>query len=82
MFARYSDAAREFDRDRIVFTGLPGVVRDFEANLELNYMYQLIPGWTVQPVVTYVWHPSGKAALTPATSHNATVIGLRSMWQY
>jgi porin len=82
MFARYSDAAREFDRDRIAFTGLPGVVRDFEANLELNYTFQIISGWVVQPILTYVWHPSGKAAISPETSRNATVIGLRSMWQY
>ena len=82
MFARFSDAARAFDRDVIAFTGLPGVVRDFEANLEINYMYQIIPGWTVQPVFTYVWHPSGKAAISPETSHNATVVGFRSVWQY
>jgi porin len=82
MFARYSDAARAFDRDLTAFTGAPGTVRSFEANLELNYTYQVIPGWNVQPILTYVWHPSGLAALSPETAHNATVIGLRSMWQY
>jgi porin len=82
MYAQYSNAARAFDRDLTAFTGAPGVVRDFEANLEVNYTYQVIPGWTVQPVFTYVWHPSGEAARSPETAHNATVIGFRSMWQY
>jgi porin len=76
MYSRFSSSLRAFDRDQIAITGLPGVVRDFEANLEVNYMFQIIPGWTVQPVATYVWHPSGDA------SRNATVIGARSIWNY
>jgi len=55
---------------------VPGVVRDFEANLEFTYQAQIIPGWTVQPVVTRVWHPNGDA------SRNALVTGIRSVWRY
>jgi len=76
MYSRFSSGARAFDRDQIAFTGLPGVVRDFEANLELTYVAQIIPGLTMQPVLTYVWHPSGDA------SRNATVTGFRSIWLY
>jgi porin len=76
IYARFSDGARAFDRDNIAFTGLPGVVRDFEANLEFTYQAQIIPGWTVQPVVTHVWHPNGDA------SRNALVTGVRSIWRY
>ena len=76
IYARFSDKARAFDRDMIAFTGLPGVVRDFEANLEFTYQAQIIPGWTVQPVVTRVWHPNGDA------SRNALVTGVRSVWRY
>ena len=76
MYARYSDSLRAFDRDQIVLTGIPGVVRDYEANLELTYQAQIVPGWTVQPVVTRVWHPSGDASL------NAWVAGVRSQWRY
>ena len=36
-----------------------GVVRDYETNLELTYVAQIVPGWTVQPVLTHIWHPSG-----------------------
>ncbi|QCK85514.1 carbohydrate porin [Phreatobacter aquaticus] len=73
IYARYSDAARAFDRDVIAQTGIPGVVRDYEANLELTYQAQMTSGWTMQPVLTYVWHPSGDAR------RNAVVTGVRSM---
>jgi porin len=76
IYARFSDAVRDFDRDRINFTGLPGVVRDYEANLEMSYVVQIIPGWTVQPMLTFVWHPNGDA------SRDATITGLRSIWHY
>jgi porin len=75
IYARFSYSVRAFDRDRIAF-GIPGFVRDYEANLEFTYLAQIIPGWTVQPVVTYVWHPSGNPGRT------ALVTGVRSIWQY
>jgi porin len=76
MYARFSDGVRASDRDWIALSGIPGVVRDFEANLELTYQAQIIPGWTVQPVVTFIWHPSGDA------SRNATITGVRSIWLF
>jgi hypothetical protein len=39
-------------------------------------MAQIVPGWTVQPVLTRVWHPNGDA------SRNALVTGARSVWRY
>jgi len=51
-------------------------IRDHETNLELTYMAQMVPGWIVQPSLTFVWHPSSNAA------RNATVAGLRSMVRY
>jgi len=76
MYARFSDGIRGFDLDQINLSGLPGAVRDYEANLELTYVAEIIPGWTVQPVVTRIWHPSGDA------SRNALVTGVRSIWRY
>lgn len=76
IYARFSDALRAFDRDVIAVKGAPGVVRDFEANLEINYTAQIVPGWVVQPVLTRVWHPAGNA------SRNALVTGVRSLWQF
>ncbi|NVN87781.1 MAG: carbohydrate porin [Rhodopseudomonas sp.] len=75
MYARFSDSVRSFDLDRIL-SGTPGFVRDFEANLELSYSATMVPGWTMQPVLTYVWHPAGDA------SRNAIVTGVRSIWLF
>jgi porin len=76
MYSRFSNSVRGFDQDQIYFTGVPGVVRDFEANLELTYVARIVPGWTMQPVLTYVWHPDGNRA------RNATVTGMRSIWRF
>jgi porin len=76
LYARFSDSVRAFDRDTVTFTGTPTPIRDYETNLELTYQAQIVPGWTVQPTVTFVWHPSGDA------SRNATVAGVRSLWRY
>jgi porin len=76
IYAKFSDSIRAFDRDTVLFTGVPGPIRDYEANLELTYMAQIIPGWTVQPNLQFIWHPSGDA------TRNATVVGARSQWRY
>jgi porin len=77
IYSRYSGNVRGNERDEIAFTGAPVVIQDFEANLELTYLAQVVPGWTVQPVLTYVWHPDGGAS-----SANALVIGVRSIWHF
>ena len=46
---------------------------DYETNLELTYVAQVVPGWTVQPVYTSIWHPSGQPG------HDAQVFGARSI---
>ena len=76
MYSRFSGAARAFSQDLFAFTGEPGPALDFETNLELTYVAQVIPGWTVQPDFQYIWHPSGDASL------NAMVIGARSIWRF
>jgi porin len=76
IYARFSNSVRAFERDQLLFSGVPGVVRDFEANLELTYQAQIVPGWLVQPVLTFIWHPDGDA------TKNALVTGVRSIWRY
>jgi porin len=76
MYTRFSDSIREFDRQTILFTGEPGPIRDYEANLEFTYTAQVVPGWTVQPALTRVWHPNGDK------SRNAIVGGARSIWRF
>jgi len=75
IYAKFSDSVRAFDQDKVLFTGV-GPIRDYETNLELTYVAQIVPGWTVQPNLQFIWHPSGDA------SKNATVIGARSLWRY
>lgn len=77
IYSRYSDRVADADRDLVTLTGDQSrPVRDFEANIELTYQAQIIPGWTVQPVVAHVWHPSGDS------TRDATVVGVRSLWRY
>ena len=79
IYARFSDGVRGFDKDQIAFTGLPLAVRDYELNLELTYVAQIIPGWTIQPDFQYIWHPT--AGDQPSARH-AAVVGVRSIWRY
>jgi porin len=56
--------------------GVPGQYPDYETNLELTYVAQIVPGFTVQPVYTFIWHPSGQPG------HDAQVFGVRSILRY
>lgn len=76
IYSRYSDQLADYDRDRAALTGTPFAVQDFEANIELDYLYQIIPGWTVQPDLQYVWHPSGDP------DRHAVVVGARTALRY
>ncbi len=76
IYARFSDSVRAFDQDQINFGTIPGPVRDYETNLELTYVAQIIPGWIVQPNFQFIWHPSGQAG------HDAKVMGIRSMLKF
>jgi porin len=73
VYSRFSGGARAFDQDTIDFSGVPGVVRDYEANFELTYAAQIVPGWTVQPEFQYIRHPNGVAG------RDAKVLGIRSV---
>jgi porin len=76
IYAKFSKNVRGFDQDQILFTGTPGPIQDYETNLELTYVAQIVPGWTVQPNLQFVWHPDGNA------TKNATVVGFRSLLRY
>lgn len=76
MYARFPSTVRAFDRDLVFLAGATGPIRDHEANIEFTYSAQLTPGWSLQPVLTFVRHPSGDA------SRNATVTGVRSVLRF
>jgi porin len=44
IYSRYSDRVQASDRDTVRLTGADAPVRDFEANLELTYSAQIVPG--------------------------------------
>ena len=76
IYARFSNSVTAFDRDTALYTGGPVVIRDSETNLELTYLAQVVPGWTVQPTLQFIWHPNGDA------TRNAVVVGARSLIRY
>jgi porin len=78
IYSRFSNSVRAFDQDQINFGTLTTPVRDYEMNLEFNYTAQIIKGWVVQPVYTYIWHPSGTGVRYP----DAQVVGVRSIIRY
>jgi porin len=82
-YGRIGDAARRLDQDKILFTGTPGIVRNYEAVLELSYWAHIAPWWVLQPDLQLILHPGGHIAAAPpapATQPipNALVLGLRS----
>jgi len=78
IYAHFSNAVQAFDADQIAFGGLITPPRDYEANFEFSYVAQVVPGWTVQPVFTYVAHPSGTGVRYP----DAKVLGVRSVMKF
>ena len=78
IYSRFSNSVRAFDQDRINLGTLSTPPRDYEMNLEFTYVAEIIKGWVVQPVYTYIWHPSGTGIRYP----DAHVAGVRSIIRY
>lgn len=78
-YSRISPVASDFDRD----AGEPAV-RDYEAVLEISYAAELLPGFTVQPDLQYVWHPGGHATdpAEKSATADALVVGVRGGIEY
>ena len=79
-YAHISDAAHDFD----VYNA--NVARDYEAVIEATYQAQIVPGWSVQPNVQYIFHPGGHTAnaYSPvgAPIKDALVVGVRTSIKY
>lgn len=78
IYSRFSNSVRAFDQEQISFGTLTTPPRDYEINLEFTYVAQILKGWVVQPVYTYIWHPSGTGIRYP----DAHVVGVRSIIRY
>lgn len=85
IYARLSDRAGALDHDRIAFSGAIQPVRDYEMVLEISYQAQIRPGWLVQPIFQYVFHPGGNvpdAAMPERAVRSGALFGLRSTIAY
>jgi len=72
--------------DQRLFTGIASPVRSSEAQIEVTYQAQIVPGWTLQPDFQYVFRPGGNVANprepNGAVARNAAIFGLRSAIRY
>jgi porin len=75
-FGNISTDASRADR----LAGPPTPVRDYEAVIELSYKAAIVPGWSVQPDLQYIFHPGGnvESPIRPEPIPNALVLGLRT----
>lgn len=86
IYSRISDNVRGLDRDTTVYSGIAQPIRDYELTLELSYLVQIRPGWTLQPDFQYIIHPGGRLPhpdpSVDGALKNAMVFGLRSVIKY
>jgi porin len=78
IYSRFAERVRAFDQDQVTFGTIASPPRDYEANLELTYNAQIVPGWTLQPDFQYIWHPSGRGIRYP----DARIFGLRTIVKF
>ena len=72
-YGKISNALRGFERES------GGLVQDYEAMIEVTYQAALMPGWTIQPDIQYIFHPGGNIAdANGLPTKNALVLGVRT----
>lgn len=69
------------DRDALAIGGPPMIIRDSETVIELSYIAQLTPWWTLQPDLQYILQPGGNVPNPDNPDRrieDALVVGLRT----
>lgn len=61
--SKISPDATAADRDQFVFNGLAWPIRRSETVLEVSYIAQVTPWWTVQPDFQVIWKPGGNVPI-------------------
>jgi porin len=77
--AAYGNISADVARaDRLADPAIP--VRNYEAVIELSYKARVVPGWTVQPDLQYLFNPGGNVPNPNGTGTipNALVLGMRT----
>ena len=86
LWSEISSQARAFDRQLAALSGQALPIRDREITVELSYLAQIRPGWTVQPDLQYIFHPGGHVARSEfeptVPIKNSVVLGLRTTIVY
>jgi porin len=77
IYSKFSKNVHTFDGDWTASLAGISPVHDYELNLEFTYQAQIVPGWTIQPDLQFIWHPNGQATIP-----RATVAGVRSQWRF
>jgi porin len=77
IYSKFSKNVHTFDGDLTTSLSPLAPVHDYELNLEFTYQAQIVPGWTIQPDLQFVWHPNGQSSIP-----RATVAGVRSQWRF
>jgi porin len=73
-YGKISNAVRGYQIDAGAYP-----VQDYEAQLELTYQAALMPGWTIQPDLQYIFHPGGNIATASGLpAKDALVLGVRT----
>ena len=78
--ARTSNALRRLGAETATITGTPNNVRHHETVVEVTYLYQIAPWWSVQPDLQGVFNPG---AALPSSLHipprkNSLAVGART----
>jgi len=62
-YSKISPDAVAADRDQFTYNGLSWPLRSGEPVLEVSYIAQVTPWWTVQPDFQVIWKPGGNVPL-------------------
>jgi len=73
-YGHIGSALQGYTQDENTFDGTSRPIPDFEQNIEVTYLAQMAPWWTVQPDLQIIIHPGGSAAIP-----NAVVLGCRTV---
>ncbi len=85
-YAKIGSAAIDSDKDyNRAYPTATRPVRDYEAAIELTYVYAVAPWWIIQPDIQYIIHPAGSVACpiadltkTATAMENAFIFGVRT----
>ncbi len=82
-YAGISDHQIALDRDAVTF-GSNAPLHSDEVLVELSYIAEIVPGWTLQPDFQYVWNPGGNAADETGTAdlEDTAILGVRTTINY